>query len=139
MSSPPIRVLHRLFQCRYSNSRDVGASSPSFSSPVTRVPRRACSQAITSVETQWKTVQLSGQKVVMAAYEWWLFTPCSCCRALSGKRLAFCIKVLAYRRWSLTRDGHSVGEQTTEPQVHELSPWTTHIDYSKMNYAAEVK
>ena len=37
------------------------------------------------------------------------------------------------------RDGHSVGEQTTEPQVHVLSPWTTHIDYPKINYAAEIK
>ena len=37
------------------------------------------------------------------------------------------------------RDGHSVGEQTTEPQVHVLFPWTTHIDYPKINYAAEIK
>ena len=31
MSSLPISISHRLFQCRYSNSRDVVASSPSFS------------------------------------------------------------------------------------------------------------
>ena len=30
MSSPPITISHRLFPCRYSNSRDVVASSPSF-------------------------------------------------------------------------------------------------------------
>ena len=30
MPSPPISILHRLFRCRYSNSRDVIASSPSF-------------------------------------------------------------------------------------------------------------
>ena len=39
---------HRLFWCRYSNSRDVVASSPStpsFSLPSARAPRRACSQA----------------------------------------------------------------------------------------------
>jgi len=30
MSSPPISISHRLFRCRYSNSRDVIASSPSF-------------------------------------------------------------------------------------------------------------
>ena len=46
MSSPPISISHRLFRCRYSNSRDVVASSPSFSRPAARVPRRACSQAI---------------------------------------------------------------------------------------------
>ena len=34
-----------LFRCRYSNSRIVVASSPSFSRPAARVPRRACSQA----------------------------------------------------------------------------------------------
>ena len=45
MSSPPISILHQLFQCRYSNSRDVVVSSPSFFLPTTRVPRRACSQA----------------------------------------------------------------------------------------------
>ena len=31
MSFPPISILDRLFQCRYSNSRGVVASSPSFS------------------------------------------------------------------------------------------------------------
>ena len=44
-----INILHRLFQCRYSNSRDIVASSPSFPRPPTpsaSVPRRACSQAI---------------------------------------------------------------------------------------------
>ena len=30
MSSPPISISHRLFRCRYSNSRDVVASFPSF-------------------------------------------------------------------------------------------------------------
>ena len=30
MSSPPISISHRLFRCRYSNSRDVIANSPSF-------------------------------------------------------------------------------------------------------------
>ena len=33
------------FWCRYSNSRDVVTSSPSFSHPATRVLWRACSQA----------------------------------------------------------------------------------------------
>ena len=46
MSSPPISISHRLFRCRYSNSRDVVASSPSFSRPAARAPRRACSQAM---------------------------------------------------------------------------------------------
>ena len=45
MPSPPISISHRLFQCRYSNSRDVVASSPSFSGPAARAARRACSQA----------------------------------------------------------------------------------------------
>ena len=30
MSSPPISISHGLFRCRYSNSRDAVASSPSF-------------------------------------------------------------------------------------------------------------
>ena len=41
----PISISQRLFRCRYSNSRDVVASSPSFSRPAARAPRRACSQA----------------------------------------------------------------------------------------------
>ena len=45
MSSPPISSSHRLFRCRYSNSRDVVASSPSFFRPAARAPRRACSLA----------------------------------------------------------------------------------------------
>ena len=48
MSSPPISILHRLFQCRYSNSRDVVASFSSFYRPAARAPRRACLQARTS-------------------------------------------------------------------------------------------
>ena len=34
-----------VFRCRYSNSRDAVASSPSFSRPTARAPPRACSQA----------------------------------------------------------------------------------------------
>ena len=45
MSSPPISILHRLFRSRYSNSRDVVASSPSFSRPAAKAPRIACFQA----------------------------------------------------------------------------------------------
>ena len=41
VSSTPISILHRPFWCRYSNSRDVVASSPSFSYPTARVPQRA--------------------------------------------------------------------------------------------------
>ena len=39
-------ISHRLLRCRYSNSRDLVASSPSFSRPVARAPQRACSQTI---------------------------------------------------------------------------------------------
>ena len=45
MSSPPINISRRLFRCRFSNSRDVVASCPSFSCPAARAPRTACSQA----------------------------------------------------------------------------------------------
>ena len=46
MSSPrTISISHRLFRCRYSNSRDVVASSPSFSRPAARAPRRPCLRA----------------------------------------------------------------------------------------------
>ena len=38
--------LHQLFRCRYSNSRDIVACSPSFSRPAARAPGRACSQAM---------------------------------------------------------------------------------------------
>ena len=43
---------NRLFRCRYSNSRDVVASSPSFSRLAARALLRACSQAKTA-PTLW--------------------------------------------------------------------------------------
>ena len=46
MSSRLINISHRLFRCRYSNSRGYVASSPSFSRPATRALHRACWQAI---------------------------------------------------------------------------------------------
>ena len=45
ISSPPITISLWLFWCRFSNSRDVVASCPSFPYPTARVFRRACSQA----------------------------------------------------------------------------------------------
>ena len=42
MSSLPISFSHPLFQCRYSNSRDVVASCPSFCCHDPRAPQRAC-------------------------------------------------------------------------------------------------
>ena len=45
MSYSPITILHRLFPCRYSNSRDVVESASSTSRPTARAPRRACSHA----------------------------------------------------------------------------------------------
>ena len=48
MSSPPMSISHRLFRCRYSNSRDVIASYPSL-------PRRTCSQA-KSCCTDWTLI-----------------------------------------------------------------------------------
>ena len=48
MLSPPISISRPLFGCRYSNSRDLDASSPSFSRPANRAPRRACSLAATA-------------------------------------------------------------------------------------------
>ena len=47
ISSTPISISHRLFRCRYSNSRDVVASSLFFSRPATRAVRKACSKAET--------------------------------------------------------------------------------------------
>ena len=60
MSSPPISISHRLFRCRYSNSRDVVASSPSFSRPAARAPRRACLQARTSTVGYWAAFSVGG-------------------------------------------------------------------------------
>ena len=47
MSSAAISIWHLHFRCRYSNSRDVPvvASTPSFSRPAARAPRRAYTQA----------------------------------------------------------------------------------------------
>ena len=56
MSSWPISISHWLFRCRYSNSKDVVASSPSFSCSATRAPLRACLQATTNVTSHNKAV-----------------------------------------------------------------------------------
>ena len=55
MSSPPFSISHRLFRCRYSNSRDIVASSPSFSHPAARKVQRACSQTMHG-DKCWKFV-----------------------------------------------------------------------------------
>ena len=60
LSSPPISILHRFLQCRYSNSRDVVASSSSFSRPAATAPRRACLQARTSTFGYWAAFSLGG-------------------------------------------------------------------------------
>ena len=46
VASPPISISHRLFRCRYSNSRDVVASSTSIFRPAARAPLRAWWKAI---------------------------------------------------------------------------------------------
>ena len=38
MSSPPISISHRLFRCRYSNSRDELQALPPFPAPKTKCP-----------------------------------------------------------------------------------------------------
>ena len=61
MSSPPISMLHRLFQSRYLNSRDVVVSSPSFHTPSplpTGAPWRACLQARNWVKGVGKELRL---------------------------------------------------------------------------------
>ena len=45
MSSMPISISHPLFQCKYTHSRDVVVSCPSFCCPAARAPQRACLQA----------------------------------------------------------------------------------------------
>ena len=60
LSSPPFSVSHRLFRCRYSNSREVVASSPSFSRPAVRAPRRACSQARVTLDRVIRVDSYSG-------------------------------------------------------------------------------
>ena len=45
MSSMPISISHPLFQCKYTHSRDVVVSCPSFCCPAARAPQRACLKA----------------------------------------------------------------------------------------------
>ena len=53
MSSPPISISHWLFRCKYSNSRDVVASS--FSRPDAKASQRACSQAKIRIKYNTRT------------------------------------------------------------------------------------
>ena len=72
MSSPPITISHRLFWCRYSNSRDVVASSPSFSHPAARLSRRASSDAGSHLGLPKKKKQTNKQIQRWKKVKWWL-------------------------------------------------------------------
>ena len=61
MSSLPISILHWHFRCTYSNSRDIVASSPSFSCPATNAPWRACSRATREDFSQLQTYILQAK------------------------------------------------------------------------------
>ena len=76
MSSPPIRISHRVFRCIYSNSRDIVASSPSFSRSAAKAPRRAYSQATKFIDIQRKCISLvawdqSGKDAVLNLTSVW--------------------------------------------------------------------
>ena len=89
MSSPPISVS----RCRYSNSREVVASSPSFSHPTARGPRRACSQVMFwSVEKQQKHTLSSSmywQRYIKKEPHPWRPLKSKFCLKTLGRRLFF--------------------------------------------------
>ena len=84
MSSPPISTSHRLFQCRYSNSRDVVAIYPFFSRPANRAPWRAGSQATQnakiwlSLTVKWFLTTFSKGSSYMFNYMWFSWEGCFC-------------------------------------------------------------
>ena len=78
MSSPPISILHWLFQYRYSNSRDIVAISPSFT-PTTRAPQRACLLAIIMFSSQ-AFGSLQKQMFLLTHRRWGTFREEECLR-----------------------------------------------------------
>ena len=72
VSSLPITISHRLFWCTYSNSRDVAASSPSFSHPAARLSRRASSDAGSHLGLPKKKKQTNKQIQRWKKVKWWL-------------------------------------------------------------------
>ena len=60
MSPLPMSILHWLFRCRYLNSRDVVASSPSFSRPATNLVPRVLSYPSLQSERERETLVGSG-------------------------------------------------------------------------------
>ena len=108
MTSLLINILHRLFRCRYSNSRDVVASSPSFSCPPASAPGRACSKAMMTLlggglapsRDQIIPQLVAYRKVTTIAYESWSFTRVSNCSELILQNFS----ILGWR-WSGARDG----------------------------------
>ena len=72
MTSLPISISHRLFWCRYSNSRStyIVASSPSFSCPTTRAPQTASSQAIWRFLMQQRACMISKGLNVKMRHVW---------------------------------------------------------------------
>ena len=68
MSSPPISISHRLSRCRYSNSKDVVASSPSFPPPPERPGELALRLVVfqfsfATLETEGKWNELTFAKI----------------------------------------------------------------------------
>ena len=74
MSSPPISILDQFFWCRYSNSRDVVASSLFFSCPATRVPWRTCTLLLTpAAVSRLKLVKIDNLNCNVSNHYYWFF------------------------------------------------------------------
>ena len=91
-SLPPIGILHRIFRYRFTNSRDVVPSSPSFSRPAAKAPRRACSQ---TTETKQTNEQKSPQESSIVGVHCFF-----CDDGTSRKTPKFLVFSRLYGRWS---------------------------------------
>ena len=91
-SLPPISILHRFFRYRFTNSRDVVPSSPSFSRPAAKAPRRACSQ---TTETKQTNEQKSPQESSIVGVHCFF-----CDDGTSRKTPKFLVFLRLYGRWS---------------------------------------
>ena len=78
MSSPPISISHWLFWCKFSNSRDIVASSPSSSCPETSLGKpKSCRLCYCQISVSHRdsilAQKLSSLSICWYIYHWFLW------------------------------------------------------------------
>ena len=117
VSSLPINISHQLFQSRYLNSRDLVASSSSFSRPAARAPQRACTQ--TGQFPQWVPSRFYSLKQQLGLVNG---------RRTSYEMMRLRIHLLKIYKAAAIPAAHSQTKHSTQFETSD-NPWTRDLCY----------